>query len=477
MDNITTLNVKQFRGQGFMTVVKYNYTGDLLFIADKDSKFISMVSVKNNSLIGTFEGHNGVIWALAISPDDKFLISCSGDMSFIVWDIETGNILNKISETGIPKYVSIRNNIVLISCDPISKRSKPYTSIYYLDELITGITNQIYKTIENENNKITTVSILNDDLLLKTFDNGFIRKQNFKTNEIILEKQIHDDVIKSIHFSNDKTKFLTSSLDTTAKIIDVETFNVLGMFKSSVPINTAIFTPDNLYVLLGGGIEAMLVAKTKYNDLTIKIYQVYTQKLLKQMTCHFGPIRCIDFNPNNTSFSTASQDGFVKIHYFNTIPIGDVIDMKFGNINAKEINELLLMTDILKIDNVDGKIMNNLITDEKEETIKYPVGHNLHTVDKSVKDYTVIRTSTYEPKQTTAVRITNLPDDIDEGELWDMFEFYGRIEKNGIKVKKMYNDTIAFVNYLNSESAHKAIEKCDKKRFGYCVINVELAKF
>ena len=68
-------------------------------------------------------------------------------------------------------------------------------------------------------------------------------------------------------------------------------------------------------------------------------------------------------------------------------------------------------------------------------------------------------------------------EDVDIKELWDMFEYYGRIENNGIKIKKVYNDTIAFVNYLNEDSAKKAIEKCDKKKLGYCIINVEMAKF
>ena len=57
-----------------------------------------------------------------------------------------------------------------------------------------------------------------------------------------------------------------------------------------------------------------------------------------------------------------------------------------------------------------------------------------------------------------------------------MFEYYGRIEDNGIRIKKFYNDTVAFVNYLNIESAQKAIEKCDKKKMGFCIIGVEMTQ-
>ena len=485
MFNNETLNVKQFRGQGFMTVSKFAPSGNLLFIADKDSKYVSLISTSTNQLVGTYNGHNGVIWHLDISSDSNYMITCSGDMSCIIWDVKTGNILNIIRESGIPKYVSINNNMVAIACDPISKRSKSYIIIYSLDDLINGIINPIEKLNEEQSIRATTVSWLTDELIIVTYDNGLIKKINYKLNLIIQEEKIHDESIKSICFSNLKTDFLTGSLDKCAKIIDIETFKINKTFKSTVPINSAIYTPDNLYVILGGGIEAMMVAKTSDNDLRTKIYQISNEKLYKQITNHFGPLRYLDFNPNKSSFTTASQDGTVKIYYFDPVINIDFEFELFGLATVKNPEELCLNNEIIKIEEIntillttDTSKQTNNNNHNKNNSIEqnYPVGHPLHKLEVKISEYKINSKIEGEYKSVHAVKVTNLPEDVDITELWEMFEYYGRIENNGIRIKKFYNDTVAFVNYLNIESATKAIEKCNKKRIGFCIIGVEMTQ-
>ena len=398
-------------------------------------------------------------------------------MSCILWDVMNGNILTRISQSGIPKYISINGDILVIACDPISKRSKSYITIYSLEKIISGDTTPNYKFVETEQIRATTVSFINDEILLITYDNGFIKKLNLKTSETIMEQNIHSDTIKSICLSKDKKKFLTSSLDKTSKIFDIDTFEELACFKSKVPINYAIFTPKNDYVLLGGGIEAMMVAKTSENDLTTKVFEVSSQKLIKVINNHFGPLRYIDFNSNENCFVTASQDGIAKIHYFNNLSSTDISFELFGNALYKEESELKLFYETIKIEDYDENVEKNHKKIGKPEKI-YPIGHTLHKAEIKVSDYVISSTcKSSEPREISAVKVSNLPEDIDIRDLWDMFEYYGRIENNGIRVKKVYDGTIAFVNYLNSDSAKKAIEKCDKKRLGYCIISVEMAKY
>lgn len=472
------LYIKQFRGQGFMTIAKFNKDGDFLFVADKDSKYITKICTKNNQIIGTFNGHNGVVWYIDITPDNKYMFSCSGDMSCILWNAENGDSICKIEETGIPKYVSIKDDLVIITCDPISKRSKSYISIYSLTKLIKGDNTQLFKYTETENYKITTANIINEDIILTTHDNGLVKKINYKTNEIIQQQQIHTETIKSISFTNNNT-FLTGSTDKTAKIINIETFAEIAVFNSTVPINTAIFTPDNNYVLLGGGIEAMMVAKTVDNDLTTKVFQISNQKIIKQITNHFGPLRFLDFNNKNNCFVSASQDGTVKIHYFDK-PETEKKEQEnklFGFAQHKNIDELYLKDEIITFDTkkLNTKITNIQKKKEKETETYFPIGHSSHKEKDKITNY-VISTNSNLKNNISTVRVCNLPDDVNPKDLWDMFEYYGRIENNGIKIKQIYNDTIAFIHYLNEESAKKAIEKCDKKKLGYNIINVDMAK-
>jgi len=44
---------------------------------------------KGESVEGSFEGHQGSIFAVAVSPDDRRIASSGEDTTFIIWDVET----------------------------------------------------------------------------------------------------------------------------------------------------------------------------------------------------------------------------------------------------------------------------------------------------------------------------------------------------------------------------------------------------
>jgi translation initiation factor 3 subunit I len=479
MFNKENINIKQFRGQGFMTVSKFNSNGELLFIADKDSKYISLISTSDNKIIGTYDGHNGVIWSLDMTLDTKYMLSCSGDMSCILWNVENGEIITRINETGIPKYVSINNNnLVAIACDPISKRSKSYIKIYTLNDLLNNETEKHIQIFEEKTMRATTVNWLSDEDIIVSYDDGTIKKINYKKKEIIQELKIHEDAIKFVFLTKTKKEILTSSIDKQTKLMDVETLKTNKTFKSTVPINCAVLTPNEDYVLLGGGIEAMMVAKTCDNDLTTKIYQVSNEKLIKEIKNHFGPIRYIDYNSKNESFVTASQDGTAKIHYLKPITNINSNYETFGQVVFKNEDEIKLNNETVKIEEPETKKNTQNQTDKNKIKIKqnqiYPIGHELYKKEEKISDFKINVKINSEKKENSSIKVSNLPSDVELSDLWDIFEFYGRIEENGIKIKKFFNDTVAFINFSTHESAQKAIEKCNKMKIGFCIISVEM---
>jgi WD40 repeat protein len=61
-----------------ITVVKYNYDGDLLFSASKD-QVPSVWRSENGERLGTFNGHKGTIWDLDCDRFSKQLVTASAD--------------------------------------------------------------------------------------------------------------------------------------------------------------------------------------------------------------------------------------------------------------------------------------------------------------------------------------------------------------------------------------------------------------
>uniref|UniRef100_A0A915HJD5 Serine-threonine kinase receptor-associated protein n=1 Tax=Romanomermis culicivorax TaxID=13658 RepID=A0A915HJD5_ROMCU len=79
-----------------ITKVKYNRDGDLLFTAAKD-KHPCVWFAENGERLGSYDGHNGVIWCMDVSWDSGRLLTGSGDNMCIMWDVETGQKVHALN--------------------------------------------------------------------------------------------------------------------------------------------------------------------------------------------------------------------------------------------------------------------------------------------------------------------------------------------------------------------------------------------
>jgi len=446
--NITTKKVNVYRGNGFMTISKYNKSGNLLFIADKDSKTITVIDTNSKIILGNYIGHNGVIWYLDISDDSKTMISLSGDMSIIKWNLITASN-KKIMVKSIPKYINIFENIYVVSFDPISKKSVSSFQLFNLE------TDELLYNYDEENNqkKITTINFLDVNKLFITYDNGFYGVFNIDSKSFTKLEKLHENSIKSVSFNKDRTKLITSSIDCTCKIINLLDYNCEIFIENIVPCNYAVFSPIKNYVIVGGGIDAMLVSQKSNNDFTTRFYSAKTGKFISNIGGHFGPIRYISFHPNGKCFTTASQDGIVRLNYIeDDTPSNTTETLKFIN----DINTPL------EYEENKQEIKQN-IKEEKKESKLYTFTSRTKHIEREP-----------EKKDTFAIKITNLPSDIEYYDLTELFEFFGRIKERGITIKKYNDDTVAFVNYLDKSCAEKAYLNMNGYRMGYQIIKVEV---
>jgi translation initiation factor 3 subunit I len=72
-----------------ITQIKYNREGDLLFSSAKDNHPCVWYSV-NGERLGTYDGHQGVVWCIDVDWETKQLTSGAGDSTLRIWDVQTG---------------------------------------------------------------------------------------------------------------------------------------------------------------------------------------------------------------------------------------------------------------------------------------------------------------------------------------------------------------------------------------------------
>ena len=97
-----------------ITQIKYNRDGDLLFSSAKDNHPCVWYSI-NGERLGTYEGHQGVVWAIDVDWETKHFMSGAGDNMLMIWDVQTGK-KDAITVAAICNYFSVSFNTKLLFC-------------------------------------------------------------------------------------------------------------------------------------------------------------------------------------------------------------------------------------------------------------------------------------------------------------------------------------------------------------------------
>jgi translation initiation factor 3 subunit I len=182
---------------------------------------------------------------------------------------------------------------------------------------------------DHQNKKINPTNIawlaLNEALFV-TFDNGAIRLYDPVTGEELDEIFAHEKKINRVSFNKDKTLFITSSADFTAKLFDAIDLKHMKTYKTDRPVNDAVISETKDHILLGGGQEAMSVTTTagKVGKFETRFFWLVYEEEFGTVKGHFGPINALDINPNGLSYASGAEDGYVRLHFFDK----SYLDMK-----------------------------------------------------------------------------------------------------------------------------------------------------
>jgi polyadenylation factor subunit 2 len=245
--------------------------------------------------------------------------------------------LNMKNNPLMPLYSLNKNDIILPKSGLTKPENdiciKPYSSIYNkLDnkpvncvkffseskKVLFGTTNGFLTVVDLNNSfnmrwfhileskpSIRALQFNKDETFVLTGDkNGNItyfrnnNGDNFTKKNII---QLHNDTITDISFSINSTKFVTSSDDKTAKIVDFISGKNELVFKHRSDVKSCEWNPYRNIVVSGG------------KDQLIEIWDPNSGMTINTLHSHNDSINRIRFNPNGNWILSGSKDHTVKV--------------------------------------------------------------------------------------------------------------------------------------------------------------------
>lgn len=306
-----------------LTQIKYNSDGDLLFTAGKD-KSCNVWFSANGERLGTYDGHNGVVWSLDPSYDSKFLLTGSGDYSSIYWDLETGKVLNKIECDSPVRSVGFSYSAreFFLATDAMGSRDSEILLFDTRDrDQITRNKSWQTITMPKGTSKLTvTIWGPQSEILVTGHDNGDLA--HFKPSSgdrINVAAGFHEGRINDLQTGKDGLLLISASKDQTSRLLDPFSLDVLKLYKADRPVNSAAISPIKDHIILGGGQEAQEVTTTagKVGKFEAKFFHMVFEEEFARVKGHFGPINTIAIHPDGKSYSSGGEEGYVRIHNFD----------------------------------------------------------------------------------------------------------------------------------------------------------------
>ncbi|KAI6182728.1 Eukaryotic translation initiation factor 3 subunit I [Aphelenchoides bicaudatus] len=298
-----------------LTRVRINEDGDLLFTSAKDHS-PCVWYLENGERLGSYEAHTGVIWDIDVSFDTKTMVSCSGDQSVKVWDVETGVDVATRKANAVARSISqsYSGNLVAYTTTMGVMTKAMLFIIDIRDRDQVNGDRFAGKTGLDTSSHCCVFSHLDDTITVGGKQNLYkydLRQLADATNFEVA----HGHTIQDLQLSPDQGLLISASSDRTAKLHNAHNLELLKTYSHGRPVNSAAISPTHDYIVLGGGEDAMNVTQTvaASGQFEAKLYDMIYEDEFAMFKGHFGPINTLAYSPDGCTIVTGSEDGFVRI--------------------------------------------------------------------------------------------------------------------------------------------------------------------
>ncbi|KAE8738473.1 hypothetical protein FOCC_FOCC016032 [Frankliniella occidentalis] len=270
-------------------------TGYYLISACKDGKPM-LRQGDTGDWIGTFEGHKGAVWGVALNSQATRAASGAADFNAKVWDAVSGDELHSFQHNHIVKSVGFSAD----SSHFVTGSNEKLLRIFDLNKpeadptVFSGHTGGLKHVMFFRGDK-QLISCA-DDKTIRVWDRASgqeVQKVELSAAPSSLEVS-KDGSLMTVTHGN-----VVSFLDTEKWVLVM--FEPVKEFTMPTQVSSASLHPDKTIFVCGG------------DDFKMYKYNYSTGTEIESFKGHFGPVHCVRFAPDGELYASGSEDGTLRL--------------------------------------------------------------------------------------------------------------------------------------------------------------------
>lgn len=217
-------------------------------VADKDLA-VKIWNIENRELVSSLAPNSAHVTAVAVSPDQRFIVTGGEDGFARIWDIDRGVLLRTSEHEHSIYSMTISPDGRHLLCGSKRTPGERYPGVVWVWDFELGV---LLKTLSGHMGHVTAITMTADSKYILSGDqHGSVYLWDLETGTLLKTMSGHNAPILTIHVSHDGQHVITGSPDGTVRVWILRGGVLLADLTHTENVHSLIVSPDCRHVITG----------------------------------------------------------------------------------------------------------------------------------------------------------------------------------------------------------------------------------